>query len=153
MNLLQIILIATISYSALFLGTLLAKIAKEEMTPGKPYFQKMQLLLAIAVPLSLLLQATTLAAITTIVYLTIWTILHKTKKETLNYQYALFGLALGIAAQNINTLAITASLIFLYGLPTGSMMKKKSRINYSTLGSLFLGVTLIIFYTTTLFPQ
>tara|TARA_Y100000310_G_scaffold332467_1_gene408105 strand:- start:961 stop:1419 length:459 start_codon:yes stop_codon:yes gene_type:complete len=152
MNLLQIILITAISYSALFLGTALAKIAKEEMKDGKPYFKKMQLLLAIAVPLSLLLQATTFAAGAAIMYLIIWTILHKSKKENINYQYALFGLALGIAAQNINTLAITASLVFLYGLPSGSMIKKKEHNTLVAPGIILVAITTAIVLTTALFP-
>ncbi|MDA1197191.1 MAG: hypothetical protein O2779_04475 [Nanoarchaeota archaeon] len=157
MMLIQVLAIATICYSSLFLGNLLAKIAKEELPLGKYYFKKMQLILKILIPLSLFIQGGLADSILMrifliifsvagpiILYIAITVFLEKTKRMNLNYQYALFGVILGIATIEIHQLALTGSLIFLYGLPTGTMLKK-NEIKKTILPGVILLITTLLF--------
>ena len=129
MNILNYSLTALASYIGLFMGFILALMAKEEIKPGKKYFLFLQnailslifLSLFIFLGLNYIVILLLLACI--IIYIT------KKKKEFNHtiYTYILFSVIFYISSKNLNLFIIESSLIFLYGLPTGTLLTTKDK--------------------------
>ena len=125
MNILNYSLAALIAYTGLFIGFMLAIMAKEEIKPGKKYFIILQriTLLLIFIFLFILIFDFLLLLIITLVYIL-------KKKINFNespYVYIILAVIFYLSSKNLNLFIIESSLIFLYGLPTGTLLTKKSK--------------------------
>ena len=136
MNLLNYSLAALISYLGLSAGFLLAVIAKEELKAGKKYFiiAKKIILLLIFASMVVLAQLNYIIISAILIVITVYLINHS-KKEHIktNYAYILFSAILFMSSARLELFTITSSLIFLYGLPAGTLLtyntKKEAVIN------------------------
>lgn len=124
MEILNIILAALISASGLLVGLLLAKIAKEELKPGKNYFiwlRNILLILAIIFVLYSFKLQLYLFLITGIIITLL--ILKLNPKSFIGYP--ILALLFILSIKNTNLFILTSSIIFLYGLPTAALIKIK----------------------------
>lgn len=129
MNLLNYSLATIIAYLGLFIGFLLAIIAKEEIKPGKKYFIFLQKIILLLIFISLLIFIDLNYLLVLLISAFIVIYLSKTKKEfnKLPYIYILLSIIFYLSSKKLNLFIIESSLIFLYGLPTGSLLTKKSK--------------------------
>ena len=121
MGILNTILALITAYSGLLIGLLLAKFTKEELKPGKKYFEWMQALILIGALLAVF-YSYSLRTITFIGLSIIVTafVIKSNPKAIISY-YILTILFI-LSQKNINLLIFVSSLIFLYGLPTGAII-------------------------------
>lgn len=129
MNLLNYSLTAITVYLGLFIGFILAIIAKEEIKPGKRYFLLLQkiILLLIFIFLLIFIDLNYILVLLILAFIIIH--LLKTKKEfkELPYIYIILSIIFYLSSKKLNLFIIESSLIFLYGLPTGSLLTKKDK--------------------------
>jgi len=135
----------------IFLGIFLGYIAKEELKPGKKYFALMQTAIIIAmVILSVYFGLRTYISVMLAFILLVWLDNKKITKEPkprIYYVlYAIFAF-LFFEASNSPVFIAFDSLIFLFGLPTGSLMfmKKKWAKNPAALSVLFFVLSVVLF--------
>jgi len=150
MNILNYSLAAIIAYLGLFIGILLAIMAKEEIKPGKKYFIFLQKIILLLIFIFLLIYTDLNYILILLILALIIVHLLKTKKEfnELPYIYIILSIIFFLSSKILNFFIIESSLIFLYGLPTGSLLtnkdKKKTVINMSkNIG--FIVVAIILF--------
>ena len=114
---------SVIASLGLVCGYFLAKIAKEEIKSGKVYLQIMKSLVFSSIIFFLLysLVNPTVAAILSALVL----ILTSSIKRLLNFNRIIYLLysVLSYLANEKKLFALTASLIFIYGLPAGTLME------------------------------
>ena len=148
MNLLQYSLAALVTYFGLFVGFFLALIAKEEIKPGKKYFVFLKefLLLLIFIFLIVFIKLNYLLVLLILVFIIIIALKKHHKKllnesekgleNSKNFQkdfnelplvYIVLGIIFYASSKTTNVFIIESSLIFLYSLPTGSLLTKKSK--------------------------
>lgn len=141
-------------FSGLFAGIALAFIAREEARSGAKYFAWIKkIILAMVFPLFLLLTKFSIASILLAILFVgaffLW------KKRIFKFDrdivhYLLFGILLGISSNNPELFQVEGSLVFLYGMPAGTLIKKNKNV-LDTIASLtpygiFLVAGLIGFY-------
>jgi len=150
MNLLNYSLIALVSYLGLFVGLILAIIAKEELKSGKKYFLFLQKLLLLLIFIFLLIFIGLNYISVLLIFMFIMISLLKRKKEfnELPYTYIILAVVFYLSSKKLNPYIIESSLIFLYGIPTGTLLteksKKKSIINIlKNVG--FILITIILY--------
>jgi hypothetical protein len=114
MNILNYSLTAVVSYLGLFVGFILAMMAKEEMKDGRRYF----VFLLVFIRLNYILVLLILVFI--VVYLL-------KRKNELVYIYMILGVIFYLSSKTLNLFVIESSLIFLYGIPTGSLLTKRDK--------------------------
>ncbi len=153
MNLLTYSLAAILAYLGLFLGLLLAIIAKEEMKQGKKYFLMLQKLILLLLFLFLLIYLRLSNILTVIILLAILIPILRTEKRinTSPYIYMILGVAIYLSSKIPDLFIIESSLVFIYGLPTGSLLaeksKKKSIINLlKNIGLIITAVSFFLFF-------
>ncbi|MBI3026725.1 hypothetical protein HYY70_01300 [Candidatus Woesearchaeota archaeon] len=128
-----------VSFSGLFIGIMLVKIAPEEQKPLQRYFIFLMRAMLLAVLFFLILQhfndvkrfllLIPLFAFLLFAELKITDLL---KKFAINY--AVFGVLFFLSSKNTNLFAIESSLMLLYGLPASSLMyKKREKTHYKML--------------------
>ncbi len=127
---LVLISMSVIAVLGLAVGAVLAKVSPEEMKPGKKYFSFLRKLMLTAFLVVLALYSNGMWQ-----YILIGLVIGFFIR--LNYLY--FGLAMASASGNL--LFLVAALIFLYGIPTGSLMVEKSVFR-----PLVILITLIAFF-------
>ena len=135
MNILNYSLTALASYIGLFMGLILALISKEEIKPGKKYFIFLQkaILSVIFIVLFIFLKLNYIVVLLLIACIIIYITKKKKEFNDTIYTYILLSAIFYLSSKNINLFIIEASLIFLYGLPTGTLLttkdKKQTTIN------------------------
>ncbi|MBD3204472.1 hypothetical protein GF327_09350 [Candidatus Woesearchaeota archaeon] len=126
MNFIDYSITLLISYSGIFVGIFLAFFAKEELPTAKPYLQVLQTLLLITILFFLI------KVFNPIIFILIFTalfsgIFYMRKKLRLRkisiFMYPIFSLIFFLISKN-DIFPYFASLIYLYGLPTGSLLGK-----------------------------
>ncbi len=129
MNILNYSLTAIISYLGLLIGFLLAVIAKEELKPGKKYFIFLQTIILLLIFLFLLIFIKLIYLLVLLILASIIIYCLKRNKEfnELPYIYIILSVIFFLSSKILNLFIIESSLIFLYGLPTGSLLTKKSK--------------------------
>jgi len=129
MNLLNYSLAALIAYIGLFIGFILAIIAKEEIKPGKKYFILLQKIILLLIFIFLLLFINLKYVVVLLILAFILISILRTKKEfnELPYIYIILAIIFYLSSKNLNLFIIESSLIFLYGVPIGTLMTKKSK--------------------------
>ena len=129
MNILNYSLAVIISYLGLFIGFFLALIAKEEIKPGKKNLILIKKIILLLIFVFLIVNTKLNYQI--IILFLVFAILqiYRTKKEfnELPYTYIILAIIFYMASKNTTLFVIESSLIFLYGLPTGSLLTKKSK--------------------------
>ena len=148
LNLFQFSLALILIYSGIFVGIALSKIAKEELKPGKKYFTWMKRILLILIfALPIILTNINLWTVRAAIIAAGFTIGVHIKKIPIDLElvyYPLFGILLALVSNNNNLLITLGALIFLYGLPTGSTLKKPTKKDLGKL-TLYLIAALITF--------
>ena len=129
MNLLNYSLTAVIAYLGLFVGFILAIMAKEELKAGKKYFLFLQkiILLLIFVFLLIYIDSNYILVLLLLVFIIIYLLKRKRKFNELPYIYIILAVIFYLSSKNLDLFVIESSLIFLYGLPTGSLMTTKDK--------------------------
>lgn len=154
MNLLNYSLTALISYSGLFIGFILALIAKEELKAGKKYFIQLQKIILLLIFIFLIIFIKLNYTLFLLIFIIIIGLKKYGKKDfnELVYIYIILGIIFYLSSKNSNLLAIESSLIFLYGLPTGSLLykdkdKKETILNIlKNSGFVFLAIILFLLF-------
>lgn len=115
-------LAAIVSFSGLIAGAILAFFTKEELKPGKKYFELLQkaLLAAIAAVFVYYLGLHLLVRIA--IYAAVILLLATSKSINSSVAYALLGAVFYFSSFSKQSFLIISSLIFLYGLPAGSII-------------------------------
>ncbi|MBU0628151.1 MAG: hypothetical protein KKC75_03105 [Nanoarchaeota archaeon] len=130
MNLLNYSLAALLSYLGLFAGLLLAIIAKEELKAGKKYFIITKKVIIALIFISIIFLAQLKHVLILIALLIITTSLVKYSKTELvktHYTYLLFSAIFYLSSKRLELFAVSSSLIFLYGLPAGTLLSYKTK--------------------------
>ncbi len=127
MEILNYALVALIISLGLLSGRIIAGIAKEEIKQGKKYFLILQKILFCTVVFLLMYFNKTNVHYTWIGGLVIFAYLSWFKKIPSYIISVVLGILLYLAALTDNFLLISA-IIFLYGFPTGSLIKNKKEI-------------------------
>lgn len=118
------ILASTVAFLGLFAGTALAYFTKEELEEGKKYFLLMQKIILIIIFAIFLNYFNLNVYLKFFLYLV--AILVVAFIELSHYVvYFLFLPVLLVTSKNAQIFAIEASLVFAYGLPTGSLLLYK----------------------------
>jgi hypothetical protein len=153
MNFLNYSLTAVVSYLGLFVGLALAFIAKEELKDGKKYFIFMQKVILSIVFVFLfvfdgLSYILVLLLIGCIVVYYLKNYLKK-KFDDVFYNYIILAGVFLFSLKELNLFIIESSLIFLYGLPTGSLYfhKDKKKVAFNMLKNIiFVLVAVVLFF-------
>jgi len=152
MNLLNYSLTALISYLGLFAGFILAIIAKEELKAGKKYFILSQKIILLLIFIFLLvfidLNYIIILLILAFILISLWKTYSEKEFNELPYIYAILAIIFYISSKTLNLFIIESSLIFLYGLPIGTLLTKKDKketiINILK-NAIFILVAIILF--------
>ena len=134
MELINYTLLTIVTYIGIFCGVVLSFISPEELKPGKRYFLIMQKILLFLMSISLFYHIT---FINIILSLTI--VLFAIIQKNSFIAYLLFAIIIFINVQNIALVTIISVLIFLYGLPTGSLLSNTKKKTVSLLMCLRFG--------------
>lgn len=129
MNLLNYSLAAIITYLGLFTGFILAITAKEELKPGKKYFIFLQkvILLLIFIFLLIFVDLNYVLVLLILIFILIQILRRKKDFNELPYTYIILAIIFYLSSKKLNLFIIESSLIFLYGIPTGTLLTKKSK--------------------------
>ncbi|MBS3098062.1 hypothetical protein J4209_04685 [Candidatus Woesearchaeota archaeon] len=151
MELLSYFLASILSFSALFLGFSLALAAKEELKPGKKYFVLSQnIILALILVFLLYFKKVSLILSIIIVIAVLLSLFYFDKIKNKYTIYPLLGIIFYLSSKNINLFVIESALIFLYGLPTGTLLtnikNKKQAIKNILHHISFIIIALALFY-------
>lgn len=127
MEILNYALVALVVSIGLILGRILAWIAKEEIKPGKKYLLILQKALFCAIAAVLMYANRTNVHYVWIGGLIIFAYLSFFKKINHLIISAILGAGFYISS-NTDQFLLTSALIFLYGMPAGSLMKNKKEL-------------------------
>lgn len=145
-----------LAYTGLFFGLLLGKIAKSELRDGKKYFILLQnilvLIILIVFILSLINNKYLMIFLIVLIIVIFMTIYSKSRSIYRNlieikYAYIIFGALIFFINESVNHFFIILSLIFIFGLPSGSIIlyEKKRKYNKLLINGSFVLIA-IIFY-------
>ena len=115
-------------------GYFLGKAAKEELSAGKKYFVAMQHVLFIAVSAVFLYAHKWEWYVVVLGLAAVFTYLVFRQARTAFVVDFLFGIAFALAV-NTSMLFLISVLIFIYGLPTGSLFAKQKKGLYRAIGA------------------
>lgn len=132
MEILNYSLISLIAVLGLALGAVIGHFAKEEMKPGKKYFLLLQKALFIASIAAVMYANRTNVHYIWIGAVIIFIYFYFFEKINQIFAYAVLGLAFFLASETEMFLPV-AALVFLYGFPTGSMIKNRKSIIFCTI--------------------
>ena len=113
-----------IIFSGLIIGMVLGFIAKEELKPGRKYLELLQKFLIAAIFIISIFYSKHIALSIVLVGIIVYLILFKFSFNDI-FTYGVFGFIYFIFADNLNTLILLSSLMFLHGLPIGSLMTEE----------------------------
>ena len=115
------IITAIISFVGLIIGVFLTNSNKDELKPGRKYFILFQKIIwALIISISSLAYNLPSWASVVILIFTVLPFLDE-KQISAPSMYLFLGVILYLSSKSINLMAINASLIFLFGLPTGTL--------------------------------
>ena len=120
-----------ITFFGIFLGSLLVLMAPEEQKPGRKYFILFRDILLLLV-IFFLLYFNNLSLSFGFIFVFVIVFLLAYFKENSYFVYLLFAAVLYLSSKEVSFFIIESSLIFLYGLPTGSLL-----VNYKRKKSIF----------------
>ncbi len=129
-------LASIISYLGLLVGIILIKLAPEEQKPGKRYFILLKKILFLLILAFLLLfyrinlKFSVLFLIFITIFITILMSAKKTNLEKISLVYFLLGIIFYLSNKVFNLFVIESVLIFLFGIPTASLIYNIKKKNY-----------------------
>jgi len=125
-------LTSIIVYLGLLLGVILIKLAPEEQRPGKKYFSLLKKIILFLI-ITLFFAYSNLNYVLFLFLIAVLFLMLLSKKITLESTiliYLLFGVIFSLSNKITNLFVIESVLIFLYGLPTASLIFKIKKKNY-----------------------
>lgn len=127
-------LLLIISYSGLFIGLILPRVAFEELNDGRKYFLIMQLLLMIILINILIYYYNTLIFVITGILMValIFILKYVLKNRVYVIDYLVLGVLFYYSSVDQTIMLINSAGIFLYGFPTASLIILNSNINKKT---------------------
>lgn len=126
MNAIIYFLTLIVSFLGLIAGMIIANMAKEELKGGRKYFFLMQDFLIVLMLFFILEFYNVTIFITIPVLLVIFLLFFYFKNSMQNVAiYSIFAIIFYLSSRNINLFSLESSLIFLYGLPAGSLISKE----------------------------
>ncbi|MBI2651333.1 hypothetical protein HYX01_02590 [Candidatus Woesearchaeota archaeon] len=137
------------SYSGLLLGIILIKLAPEEQNPGKRYFILLQKIILLAALIFLLAFYKVELIISAIIILAAILLLNKKIiPEKTGFAYIFLGTIFYLSSKIFDLFVIEASLIFLFGVPTSSLIFNYKKKNYNDVftKNLWFFVSAILIY-------
>ena len=143
MEILNYVLAALVVSTGIILGRILARIAKEEIRPGKKYFLIIQKSLFCAAIVFLMYLNKTNVHYIWIGALIIFTYLLYFKKINPMIISAVLGLAVYLSSKT-DYFVVISSLTFLYWLPIGTLLKNKKKIALNLIVFLVVAIGLFI---------
>ena len=116
-----------LAFSGVYAGASLALIAKEELVPGRTYLKAFENTLLVFIFLILLYSygANIIAIILLGIVATVFLYLTTNRTPVNQIAYFLLGIALYFSTKTTDLFIMTATMIFLYGLPMGSLYVAK----------------------------
>jgi len=125
-------LASLVSYLGLLLGIILIKLAPEEQKPGKKYFILLKKILFFLVIAFLLFfhKINFIFSLLLLIFIIILTLNKKIKLEKSGFVYFFLGIVFFLSSKIFNLFVIESILIFLYGIPTASLIFKVKKNNY-----------------------
>ncbi len=130
MNFLNYSLTAIVAYLGLLVGYVLSLIAKEELKSGKKYFIFLQKALLSLIFIFLLVMGFSYIAVLLLLACIVNYVMKnylKKKFDDIIYTYIILSIIFYLSSKTLNLFTIEASLIFLYGLPTGTLLSTNSK--------------------------
>lgn len=125
-------LASIISYLGLLIGVILIKLAPEEKKPGKKYFILLKKIIFFLIIVSLLFFYKVNIILTTVLLFFI-IVLMLNKKINLDKSalvYFFLGIVFYLSSRILNLFVIESVLIFLFSIPTASLILNLKKINY-----------------------
>jgi hypothetical protein len=119
-------LAAVASYLGLVAGIIVGWLAEEELAPGRRYITLIQNAILSGVLFSLIYFAFSTLAVAIVSAVILFVIMSVLKKKVKSYAvYAVLGAVFYFSAVHETMFALNASLIFIYGIPSGSLVFKR----------------------------
>ena len=150
------ILTTVLAFSGVYVGALLALMAKEELKPGRAYLKAFENTLLVFIFLILLYSydANIIVIILLGIVASVFLYLTTNKTPVNQIAYFLLGIALYFSTKSTDLFIMTATMIFLYGLPIGSIyvsrrLKKSKKTIFTDL-ILHFGLFVIVALMTNL---
>jgi hypothetical protein len=141
-------LASIITYLGLLLGVILIKLAPEEQKPGKKYFILIKkILFFLIIVLILFFYKVNIILTTILLFFMIISILNKKLRLEKTYLvYFLLGIVFYLSAKIFNLLVIESVLIFLFGVPTSSLIFKRNNYYDIFIKNLWFFIPIISLY-------
>ncbi len=115
-------LAATVSFSGIIAGAVLAFFTKEEMKPGRNYFELLQKALLAATAAVFVYYLGLQLPVRITIYAALILLLALSRSINSSIAYASLGAVFYFSSFNKQPFLIISALIFLYGMPTGSLI-------------------------------
>ena len=153
MEILNYVLATLITFSGIFVGFILAIITKEELEPGKGYFVLLQNLTFSLIIFFLLFFNNLVIWLAILIALLTFIFLLKSKINSIAI-YIFLAFIFNAALRNLLSMfVLEASLIFIYGIPTGSLLtyklknkKLKTIKNILIKYGVFIPIAILLFF-------
>ena len=144
-------LAAIIAYLGLLLGVILIKLAPEEQTPGKKYFVLLKKILFILILASFLFFYKINFILSIMILIIVLIISKKTNLSKSHLIYFILGIIFYFSyfSKIFDLFIIESILIFLYGIPTASLILKKKNYFDIFVRNLWFFLPIILFYLVT----
>jgi|TARA_B100000315_G_C14406958_1_gene509181 hypothetical protein len=141
-------LASIITYLGLLLGIILIKIAPEEQKPGKKYFilfKKMLFFLIVSF-LLLFFKINLIFSLLVLLSLSVLMLADKIQLEKSFLVYFILGIIFFLSSTTQNLFVIESVLIFLYGIPSASLILKKKNYKDIFVKNLLFFLPVIVLY-------
>ena len=141
-------LASIIAYLGLLLGVILIKLSPEEQKPGKKYFilLKQILFVLILIPLLYYFKINLILSVVLLSIVIALIIKRKVKFERNTIIYFILGIIFYLSSRIPDLLIIESVLIFLYGIPTSSLILKKNNYLKIFFNNLWFFIPIILLY-------
>ena len=122
------LLVPIIAFLGFPIGLFLSFVSPEEMKPGKKYFKLLQNLLLVFILFFVFDYYTIPLAISIILTVAVFLgVFYWQNKHKSIILYLILAVLLYLSSKDTSLFAIESSLIFMYGLPAGSLLKSKKK--------------------------
>jgi hypothetical protein len=115
-----------IIFAGLIVGMILGFIAKEELKPGKKYLSLLQKFILAAVFIIAIIYSPHIALKTVLAGILVYLFIFKFSFNDI-FTYGIFGFLFYVFINNLNLTLLLSSLMFLHGLPIGSLMTEEMK--------------------------
>jgi len=141
-------LASIIAYLGLLLGVILIKLAPEEQKPGKKYFILLKKILFFIIIISVLFfyKLNIILITILIIFVLILILNRKINLEKSPLVYLLLGIIFYLSSKIFNLFIIESVLIFLFGIPSSSLVFKKRNYYDIFVKNLWFFVPVILLY-------